>query len=134
MRSISIILIFLLAVPAILAAQPDTCTACKKCNKKALCRNSMPGAYNPGQVKVIGDNWTDFEGTLLENDLPAKGGKNVMALRFDGHGCLYPPFIINDQLKDEFMDHGGHRTYLRSLTFYNLMRQYPDSLRKYWTA
>lgn len=129
---ITIMAVVIFFIPLMSAAQAIDTSKCRTCRSRPLCVDCIASKHNDTAKAVLLENWSDFEGYNLEPRLKADGLPNVMAIRFDGIGCVYPAFIDDNRLKKIFLHDnvilGGFRRY----SFIMVMHQYPDILELHY--
>lgn len=103
---------------------------CISCLPQCLCNQEIGNKFNSTQKLIINNNWNDFEGADLEKDLPSKISSNIISLRFDGLGCIYPSTITDTLVKDRFLKDREDYRALISRSFYSLLRSDGNALDK----
>ena len=104
---------------------------CVECKPRCLCKKMIADKYPKKIRKLVKANWSDFEGQELETALPPTGITNVLSIKFDGFGCVYPDFIDDNLIKREFKKDKAKKTYFQALTFFSLLREHPTALKRY---
>ena len=107
MKIVTILLFFILSLPAISQTtgiqMKEECADCKiDCMCKLYFSNYLS---NENNRKIITSNWSDFFGADLKNLFPMSMDANVVTIKFDGLGCIYPENnaeLIN--IRDNFLD------------------------------
>lgn len=124
-----VLIVILVLFPGVFPLNAQT--ACIHCEAASLCKETIGNEYTRDQKKLIKKNWSDFEGQDLEYSLPDKGDLKISALKFDGIGCVYPSFVLDNRLKKEFLQDRVKRTYFRAFIFFSLELNHPGSFQKY---
>lgn len=101
--------------------------ACDECE---LCREVISSKYNEDQKKVLLAAWNDYEGLDLERTFPSKSTKHVVSVKFDALGCIYPPFVNDENWKKLFYEVNFDRNDLRRFSFFGLMEKRPDVVKQ----
>lgn len=118
------IFICLLAVYCSARAQ----SICSDCEMACLCKETIGCKYDDTRKRIITDNWTDYEGVDIEDVFPVKRPVNILSIRFDGLGCVYPGTFKNERIKEWFLDDEAAKSAFRALTFYSLLRLHGQKL------
>ncbi|MFM9908388.1 MAG: alpha/beta hydrolase [Chitinophagaceae bacterium] len=100
---------------------------CMDCRPSCLCKSTIGNRYTENEKAIIKSNWSDFEGEDLENSFPISKSANIMSIRFDGLGCVYPTFIKDNKLKSLFFNDGVRHTALNAFTFYSMFRKFSEN-------
>ena len=106
-------------------AQDSTCVSCLP---QCLCQQEIGTRFQEEKKEVIRANWDDFAGENLEVPFPASVGSDIVSLRLDALGCVYPSFINDSRLRDLFLKDWVSYRALASRSFYILLRNKPKAL------
>lgn len=98
----------------------------RSCRHKGLCLDAIDPTLNDEKRRLLKDNWTDYVGVDLESSFPLDpaGRLNVLSIRLDAFGCLYPDLENPEQLRNTFInDETLGNLYFQKLSFYNLFER-----------
>lgn len=101
------------------------CIKCKKQKKIIFKNNISTYLRDERQLDLTKSNWKEVSFADLDQDIPplAKNA-NIISVRYDGMGCVYPFFMSNDMLDLEKTFKKSPDNYLFKYTFYHMF--YPD--------
>lgn len=104
------------------------CRKCKKQKDLVFKNNISPYIQNEKQIDIAKSNWKEVSFVDLDKDIPPLAkNTNMISVRYDGMGCIYPLFMSNDMLDLERTFTGSRDNYLFKYTFYHMF--YPDHLK-----
>lgn len=76
------------------------------CTAFQLCNTVIGTSYSEGEKRILLRNWNDFAGENLETLFPIDKNvqHNVISLRLDGLGCIFPSFINDSTYRQLYLN------------------------------
>jgi hypothetical protein len=118
---------------ALFAQKPEECSSCEH---RCLCVKNF-SHYTTSQRDILKKTWTDFEQYDLEPDFPLLRSdrsqvENVFSIKLDALGCIYPDFLLDEDLEHAFLNDGQPLNYIAKYCFFMLVVNEHEELgRKY---
>jgi uncharacterized protein YbcC (UPF0753/DUF2309 family) len=109
---------------------------CNQCQIKDLCNEFIGSKYQSlEQRDLIKNNWTDFAGTNVENNLHNSKlpMTSIVTIKLDGLGCLYPMNQNLSKWKELFLDKHYSESMVPKNSFYHLFFEFNGVLDSFFS-